>query len=162
MNIKFNLKEPNKSESLILMFCRWNGNLIKLSTRHRVQCNTWNKEKQRCSNKYQGKFPHLCDKGSTNDHLRECGRHAKINEVIRIVENRGGKVQTLTFKKYQLIGMHTGRCSFATNMYKPSNPQPPSKNDIELKEKEATQKKRLKEVKIATRRHKIPLPHNAT
>ena len=43
-----------------------------------------------------------------------------------------------------------------------SNPQPPSKNDIELKEKEATQKKRLKEVKIATRRHKIPLPHNAT
>ena len=49
MNIKFNLKEPNKSESLILMFCRWNGNLIKLSTRHRVQCNTWNKEKQRCS-----------------------------------------------------------------------------------------------------------------
>jgi hypothetical protein len=44
----------------------------------------------------------------------------------------------------------------------PSNPQPPSKNEIELKEKEATQKKRLKEVKIATRRHKIPLPHNAT
>ena len=43
-----------------------------------------------------------------------------------------------------------------------SNPQPPSKNDIELKEKEATQKKRLKEVKISTRRHKIPLPHNAT
>lgn len=45
---------------------------------------------------------------------------------------------------------------------KTSNPQPPSKNEIELKEKEATQKKRLKEVKIATRRHKIPLPHNAT
>ena len=42
-----------------------------------------------------------------------------------------------------------------------SNPQPPSKNDIEMKE-EAMQKKRLKEVKIATRRHKIPLPHNAT
>ena len=46
--------------------------------------------------------------------------------------------------------------------YTTSNPQPPSKNEIELKEKEATQKKRLKEVKIATRRHKIPLPHNAT
>lgn len=43
-----------------------------------------------------------------------------------------------------------------------SNPQPPSKNEIELKEKEATQKKRLKEVQIATRRHKTPLPHNAT
>ena len=47
-------------------------------------------------------------------------------------------------------------------LYFSSNPQPPSKNEIELKEKEATQKKRLKEVKIATRRHKIPLPHNAT
>ena len=51
---------------------------------------------------------------------------------------------------------------FTTHLNKTSNPQPPSKNDIELKEKEATQKKRLKEVKIATRRHKIPLPHNAT
>lgn len=48
------------------------------------------------------------------------------------------------------------------DVYETSNPQPPSKNEIELKEKEATQKKRLKEVKIATRRHKIPLPHNAT
>ena len=69
-------------------------------------------------NKYEGKFPHLCDKGKTNDHLRECGRHAKSNEDIRIVENRGGNVRTLTYKKYQLIGMHTGRRSFATNMYK--------------------------------------------
>ena len=51
---------------------------------------------------------------------------------------------------------------FAYQYIYPSIPQPPSKNDIELKEKEATQKKRLKEVKIATRRHKIPLPHNAT
>ena len=52
--------------------------------------------------------------------------------------------------------------SFLDNISLSSNPQPPSKNEIELKEKEATQKKRLKEVKIATRRHKIPLPHNAT
>ena len=69
-------------------------------------------------NKYDGKFPHLCDKGKTNDHLRECARHAKIDDDVRIVENRGGKVQTLTYKKYQLVGMHTGRRSFATNMYK--------------------------------------------
>ena len=55
-------------------------------------------------------------------------------------------------------------CNYVSEVEKTStsNPQPPSKNEIELKEKEATQKKRLKEVKIATRRHKIPLPHNAT
>lgn len=68
--------------------------------------------------KYNGKFPHLCDKGNTNDHLRECARLAKVEDEVRIVENRGGKVQTLTYKKYQLVGMHTGRRSFATNMYK--------------------------------------------
>lgn len=69
-------------------------------------------------NKYEGKFPKLCDKGNTNNHLRECARHAKIEDEVRIVENRGGKVSTLIYKKYQLVGMHTGRRSFATNMYK--------------------------------------------
>ena len=48
MNIKFYLKEPKKAESLLLRFCRWNGNVIKLSTRHRIECKTWNAAKQRC------------------------------------------------------------------------------------------------------------------
>lgn len=39
---KLYLKEPKKAESLLLMFCRWNGNVIKLSTRHRIECKTWN------------------------------------------------------------------------------------------------------------------------
>lgn len=69
-------------------------------------------------NKYEGKFPKLCDRGKTNIHLRECARHAGLESEVRIVENRGGKVSTLIYKKYQLVGMHTGRRSFATNMYK--------------------------------------------
>lgn len=69
-------------------------------------------------NKYEGQFPHLCDKGKTNSHLRECARLAGIDNEIRIVENRGGKASTLIYKKYQLVGMHTGRRSFATNMFK--------------------------------------------
>lgn len=68
--------------------------------------------------KYNGEFPSLRDKHRANIHIRECARHAKIDEEVRIVENRGGIVSTLSFKKYQLIGMHTGRRSFATNMYK--------------------------------------------
>jgi integrase len=68
--------------------------------------------------KYNGRFPHLGDKGKTNNHLRECARHAGVDEQVRIVENRAGKVKTLIYKKYQLVGMHTGRRSFATNMYK--------------------------------------------
>ncbi|WP_206113219.1 tyrosine-type recombinase/integrase [Sodaliphilus pleomorphus] len=68
--------------------------------------------------KYKGQFPKLCDKGKTNNHLRECARLAGINNEFRMVENRGGKVSTLAYKKYQLVGMHTARRSFATNMFK--------------------------------------------
>ena len=68
--------------------------------------------------KYKGVFPNLRDRNRTNVHLRECARHAKIDDEIRIVENRGGKIITLVYPKYQLVGMHTARRSFATNMYK--------------------------------------------
>lgn len=68
--------------------------------------------------KYNGRFPRLCDRGKTNEHLRECARLAGIDSIVRIVENRGGQVNTLVYKKYQLVGMHTGRRSFATNMFK--------------------------------------------
>lgn len=68
--------------------------------------------------KYKGVFPNLRDRNRTNVHLRECARHAKIDDDIRIVENRGGKITTLIYPKYQLVGMHTARRSFATNMYK--------------------------------------------
>ncbi len=69
-------------------------------------------------NKYQGVFPKLCDRSHTIEHLRQCARLAGIDDEVRMVENRGGKVSTLIYKKYQLVGMHTGRRSFATNMYK--------------------------------------------
>lgn len=68
--------------------------------------------------KYKGNFPKLIDKGKANNQLRECARHAGITDEIRITENRGGVVKTLAYKKYQLVGMHTARRSFATNMYK--------------------------------------------
>ena len=69
-------------------------------------------------NKYKGVFPRLCDRSHTIEHLRQCARLAGIDDEVRIVENRGGIVSTLIYKKYQLVGMHTGRRSFATNMYK--------------------------------------------
>lgn len=68
--------------------------------------------------KYNGKFPHLCDKALTNKHLRECARHAGIDSEVRIVETRGGVTKQLVYKKYQLVSMHCGRRSFCTNMYK--------------------------------------------
>lgn len=67
--------------------------------------------------KYNGVLPKLGDKANTNNHLRNLGRLAGIDEIVPIVENRGGKVTTYHYHKYELIGMHTARRSFATNMY---------------------------------------------
>ena len=67
--------------------------------------------------KYDGKFPKLTDKANTNRHLQEIGRHAQIDENIMVKENRGGKIISHVYKKYQMIKMHTARRSFATNLY---------------------------------------------
>ena len=67
--------------------------------------------------KYGGNFPKLTDKGNTNRHLQEIGRHAQIDDNIMVKEIRGGKIDSHIYKKYQLIRMHTARRSFATNMY---------------------------------------------
>lgn len=67
--------------------------------------------------KYDGKFPKLTDKANTNRHLQEIGRHAKIDDEIMVKENRGGKIISHVYKKYQMIKMHTARRSFATNLY---------------------------------------------
>ena len=67
--------------------------------------------------KYDGKFPRMCDKSHFNAHLKELGRHAKIDEEIMVTENKAGVVSTARYKKYQLISSHTARRSFATNLY---------------------------------------------
>lgn len=67
--------------------------------------------------KYDGNFPKLTDKANTNRHLQEIGRHAQIDEDIMVKENRGGKIISHVYKKYQMIKMHTARRSFATNLY---------------------------------------------
>lgn len=67
--------------------------------------------------KYNGKFPKMCYKSRFNEHLKELGRLAEINDEVIFKENRGGKVKTVKYKKYQLIKSHTARRSFATNLY---------------------------------------------
>lgn len=68
-------------------------------------------------NKYGGKFPKLTDRANTNRHLQEIGRLAGIDDDVIVKENRGGKIISHIYKKYQLIKMHTARRSFATNLY---------------------------------------------
>lgn len=67
--------------------------------------------------KYNGKFPKMCAKSKYNPHLKELGRLADINDEVIVKENRGGKITSIKYKKYELICSHTARRSFATNLY---------------------------------------------
>ena len=49
-----------------------------------------------------------------NDYIKELCERAEINEPIEIVRYVGSKRQTATYPKYKLIGVHTGRKTFAT------------------------------------------------
>lgn len=73
-------------------------------------------------NKYHGVLPKLGDKHNCNEHLKNLGRLAGVNEITAKTENRGGKVETYKFKKYDLIGFHTARRSFASNMFLAGKP----------------------------------------
>ena len=67
--------------------------------------------------KYGGKFPKMCYKSRFNEHLKELGRLAEIDEEVIVPIKQGGKSKSVKYKKYQLIKSHTARRSFATNLY---------------------------------------------
>lgn len=69
-------------------------------------------------NKYNGVFPTMVYPSKAINHLKECARLAGIDSLVSITENRGGVVKSVKYQKYQLVGIHTARRSFATNMYK--------------------------------------------
>lgn len=49
-------------------------------------------------------------------HIKEAGKKAGITEGCIVTEDRGAKVTNTTVSKYELIGTHTGRRSFISNM----------------------------------------------
>ncbi len=49
-----------------------------------------------------------------NDYIKELCELAGINEAIEIVRYRGSKREAIVHPKYDLIGVHTGRKTFAT------------------------------------------------
>lgn len=49
-----------------------------------------------------------------NDYVKELCKDAGINEPIEIVRYRGSKREAITYPKHELIGVHTGRKTFAT------------------------------------------------
>lgn len=72
--------------------------------------------------KYNGVFPKLIDKSKANSQLQELGRLAEVDELTERSFTRGGKPVTEKLMKYQRIGFHTARRSFATNLYRQGAP----------------------------------------
>lgn len=68
--------------------------------------------------KYEYKLPAPITNQRFNEYIKEVARRAKIDNKEAVTRTIGGKLQTITQPKYELISSHTGRRSFCTNMYK--------------------------------------------
>jgi integrase len=66
--------------------------------------------------KYNGQLPKMSDK-NLNDYIKDCCELAGIDQLETINRTIGGTLTQKTMPKYKLVGSHTGRRSFCTNMY---------------------------------------------
>jgi integrase len=67
--------------------------------------------------KYNGRLPNALSNPKMNLNLKHLGGVAKINEPTETSITKGGKLVKETKEKFKLIGTHTARRSFATNLY---------------------------------------------
>lgn len=72
-------------------------------------------------NRYGG-IPLTISNQKFNDHIKEVCKAARIRENVLKSITKGGKKITTKYEKWQLISSHTGRRSFATNLYKSGFP----------------------------------------
>lgn len=67
--------------------------------------------------KWNGIPPRSISNQKMNVYLKELGQKAELNEIVTHSITRGGMKVETSFKKWELITVHTARRSFATNMY---------------------------------------------
>jgi integrase len=67
--------------------------------------------------KHHNRLPQALSNPKMNLNLKHLGSLAKINELTETSITKGGKLVKDTKEKYKLIGTHTARRSFATNLY---------------------------------------------
>ena len=66
--------------------------------------------------RYDYQMPHLADQ-VINRYIKDIGEWASIDDIVEMVETKGGKKTTVKYKKYKLIHSHTARRTGATLMY---------------------------------------------
>lgn len=67
--------------------------------------------------KYNGIPPYEISNQKMNEYLKELGKLVELNENILLSSTKGGTKRSETFKKSELITVHTARRSFATNAF---------------------------------------------
>lgn len=67
--------------------------------------------------KYNNKLPKVISNQKFNDYLKEICRIVGITETVKKTQTKGGVKETKKLEKWQRIGTHTARRSFATNSY---------------------------------------------
>ena len=84
------------------------------------------KEMQKIMNsRHDGLPPTKIHDKDLNLLIKQVGQHIQVdslNQLIKCTYTKGGKEEIVFIKKYNLIGSHTARRSFATNMYKKGMP----------------------------------------
>lgn len=66
--------------------------------------------------RYNYCLPHLADQ-VINRYIKEIGQMAGINDIVEMIETKGGGRQSVKYEKWQLIHSHTARRTGATLMY---------------------------------------------
>jgi len=72
--------------------------------------------------KNNGEPPEKMNEQDINEYIKKAGNKAGIKELITHTYTKGGKEIVESTPKYDLIGTHTARRSFCTNMYKRGMP----------------------------------------
>ncbi|WP_421808689.1 tyrosine-type recombinase/integrase [Flagellimonas sp.] len=72
--------------------------------------------------KNNGEPPRKMNEQDINECIKKAGKKAGITEMITHTRTKGGKEIIESTPKYDLIGTHTARRSFCTNMYKRGMP----------------------------------------
>jgi integrase len=67
--------------------------------------------------KYNNKLPKALSNPKMNLNLKHLGSLAKITDKMETAITKGGQLKKEAKEKYKLIGTHTARRSFATNLY---------------------------------------------
>ena len=68
--------------------------------------------------KYNYEMPKQIENSDFNVFIKEVCKQAKIESIETFTRTVGGKLISKFFFKYELVGSHTGRRNFCTNMYK--------------------------------------------